>query len=264
MASVGLWDGAAGAGGSSGGGAANSDANACQPGSVATYRPDAYHPASGWRQGVCTAAAITAFYDECLGPDAATDGCNAVHQTDAACIACILTPPTAPKYGPILDHAGFVTANVAGCLELAGDQQSDSSELPCAKAVQALAGCGLAACEANCPVDDPASLTEYQACFASAEVGGCQSYTAAAECAESQAEASVLETVCLSDFVTFYQVVVPDFCGSPLEAAADAGTAADASASPDAGSAADSGTDGSAPGSGLDAAVDAFIDAPGE
>jgi hypothetical protein len=130
-----------------------------------------------------------------------------------ACVACILTPETAAKYGPILDHGGFVTANVAGCLELAGDEQPDASELSCAQTVQALAGCELAACEANCAVHDAATLTEYDACAATVEAAGCQMYATAAACADSESEASALGAACLSDFATFYQFVAPYFCG---------------------------------------------------
>ena len=226
------WDsgsaGDAGTGGSSSsgsGGFTGTDASSCQPGSLATYHPDAYHPASGPGQGACVASAtgdpIALFYTECLGPDATSDHCNLFRQTNSACVACILTPEKAAKYGPILDHGGFVTANVAGCLELAGDQQPDASELGCAKSVEALAGCELAACEANCAVHDAASLTAYDACASSAEASGCQPYATAALCAESELEASALGAACLGDFQTFYQAVVPYFCGPP--SAVDAG-----------------------------------------
>jgi hypothetical protein len=218
------WDGSPGpdvqaGGSSSGGGFAGIDASACQPGSVATFRPATYHPASGAWQSKCLPDAqgdpIASFYQACLGPDATNDACNLVRQTSADCVACILTPETALTYGPILDHGGFVTANVAGCVELAGDQQIDASDLACAKAVQALAGCELSACEANCAVHDAASLAGYEACATSAEGAGCQTYATAAACAESEQEASALGAACLADFQTFYQSVVPYFCGPP-------------------------------------------------
>jgi hypothetical protein len=227
------WDGssvAASDGSGSSGAFGETDADACQPGSVATYRPDAYHPASGPAQGACAADdagdPISEFYDQCLGPSRSSDLCNQFRQANAACVACILTPETAARYGPILDQGGFVTANVAGCLELAGDQQQqpDASELPCAKAVQALAGCELDACDANCPVDDPTSLTEYDQCAASAAAAGCQSYETAAACADAEGEASAFGAACLSDFQNFYNVVVPLFCGP--SAPGDSGAAA--------------------------------------
>jgi hypothetical protein len=226
------YDGAAGTdtgtgGSSSSGGFNGPDADSCEPGSLATYRPPPYRPATGAGQGLCLPGAqgdpIASFYQQCLGPTATVDGCNSFTQMNQACAACILTPETAMKYGPILDHGGFVTANVAGCLELAGDEQADASELSCAKTVQALAGCELAACEANCAVHDAASLAQYDACASSVEAAGCEMYATAASCADSQMEASALGAACLADFETFYQVVVPVFCGAP--AGSDAGIA---------------------------------------
>jgi hypothetical protein len=207
--------------GSGSGGFTGGDAGSCEPGSLATFRPATYRPASGMGQGLCVADAqgdpIAGFYEACLGSDATVDGCNAFTQMNEACVGCILTPETAAKYGPILNHGGFVTANVAGCLELAGDEQTDASEseLPCAKTVQALAGCELAACEANCAVHDSASLAGYDACAANAETGGCEMYATAAACADSEADAGPLNAACLGDFMTFYNVVVPVFCGAP-------------------------------------------------
>lgn len=232
------WDGSsgndAGAGSSSSSGGFNGgDADSCEPGSLATYRPAAYHPASGSGQGLCVPGAqgdpVASFYQACLGPDATVDGCNAFTQMNEACVACILTPETSAKYGPILDHGGFVTANVAGCLELAGDEQADASELSCAKTVQALAGCELAACEANCAVHDAATLAEYDTCATTVEAAGCQMYATAAACADSEAEASALGAACLGDFETFYQFVVPVFCGAPAVEDAGAGPSPDAS-----------------------------------
>jgi hypothetical protein len=241
------WDGSSGSdtgvgGSSSGSGGFTGDADSCEPGSLATYRPAKYTPASGAGQGLCIPGAqgdpIASFYQACLGPDATVDGCNAFTQMNEACVACILTPETAAKYGPILDHGGFVTANVAGCLELAGDEQADASELSCAKTVQALAGCELAACEANCAVHDAATLTEYDACAATVEAAGCQMYATAAACADSESEASALGAACLSDFETFYQFVAPYFCGAPTVGDAGKPPSPDASggAAPDAAS----------------------------
>ncbi len=217
------YDGSTGAdvpsGGSSGssGGFGGGDADSCVPGSLATYRPAAYKPASGAGQGLCVPDAqgdpIAEFYLECLGPDATVDGCNAFTAAHQACVDCILTPETAATYGPILDHGGFVTANVAGCIELAGEEQADASELACAKSVQALAGCELAACEANCAVHDAATLADYDACASNVEAAGCATYASAASCADAEGEASALGAACLADFMTFYQVVVPAFCG---------------------------------------------------
>jgi hypothetical protein len=94
--------------------------------------------------------------------------------------------------------------------------------------VQALAGCELAACEANCAVHDATSLAEYDTCATNVEAAGCQTYATAAACADSEAEAGPLGAACLGDFGTFYQVVVPYFCGAPTVEEAGAVPAHDA------------------------------------
>jgi hypothetical protein len=77
----------------------------------------------------------------------------------AACAACVLTSYTSDPLGPIIDYGEFVGGNVAGCIELEAPR-----ELACAKAVQALTGCEIAACEANCPVSNETSLMGREAC----------------------------------------------------------------------------------------------------
>jgi hypothetical protein len=210
-----------GSGGSSGSSSSSSggfgDAGQCEPASLATYQPT-YHPASGPWLGACSAGAIHDFDDACLGTAATTDGCNAFRQTNAACVACILSPESAKKYGPLVDHGTFVTANVAGCIEL-----EDPGALACAKAVQALDGCELAACEVNCAVHDATSLGGYEACASQAESGGCNVYSTAAACGLSLPDAAPTAAVCLADFQSFYDAVVPFFCGPPP--GADGGTA---------------------------------------
>jgi hypothetical protein len=201
----------------------NVDGNACQPGSVATYQPGQYRPASGAGQGLCAPIGgsdpITDFYTACLGPNAGTDQCNAVRQQNAACVQCLLTPDTALTYGPLIDHGAFVTANVAGCLELLLP-----GGLSCARALQQLDGCELAACEANCAVHDAASLADYDSCVSATETGGCRVYATAATCSTAP-DASAAAAVCLGDFPSFYAAVAPLFCGLPL----DAGAGVDAS-----------------------------------
>jgi hypothetical protein len=236
--------------GSSGGGSsgAYSDASSCQPGSVQTFQPTAYRPATAAWQGVCIpkpgvpldgsapADPIKLFHDKCLGGASATQ-CDVFKQEYPACASCILTPDTADHYGPLIQHGGFVTGNVAGCLEL-----TDPGALSCAKSVQALDECELASCEANCPVSDTTSFNNYMGCAMNADVGGCTPYeSAAAACAYPLTDAGP-ESLCFaSDFTTFYYSVVPLFCGPPPAQIVDAG-GSDASA-PEAGY----GDDGTSP-----------------
>ncbi len=195
------------------------EASACRPGDVQTYQPGPYHfAAAAWR-GVCVVEGPTGngqdrmFFDRCLGPGATPADCDAF-QADAAnadCAKCILTPDSTTDlsgYGPLIDHGTFITTNVAGCIEL-----TDPGALSCAKAVQALGGCELGACEANCPVDDVASRAAYDACTAQADRGGCQPYAMAAAC--TNAEVSSAQSCFLRSFDDFYYAVVPLFCGPP-------------------------------------------------
>jgi hypothetical protein len=217
------WDGSvddgsgSGSGGSSGG-FPGPDANACQPGSVITYQPGPYHPPNGHFQGLCvpslttdggTIDPIQVFFDACLGPHRSTAACSAFEASNAACVGCLLTPEAATDYGPVISHGTFVTANVAGCLEV-----FDPSLLACAQSVQALSGCQLAACEANCAVHDGPSLDAYNACTRQAATGGCNSFATAATCALSDAAPAP----CVNpDFTSFYNDVAPRFCGPAPE-----------------------------------------------
>jgi hypothetical protein len=223
-----------GAGGSSsGGGFAMYDASACQPGSVATYQPASYRGASPVGQGACVTDAsgsdpIQGFYDACLGAGATTDACNDFRQQNATCVACILTPQTAAHYGPLIDFTTYVIANVAGCIEVAPRATGalDPDAFACAKSVQALAGCELAACGANCPVHDATSLASYQSCATASEQSGCDPWATAAACAEDEQDAGGLAAACLGSFQVFYDAVVPYFCGPAPSAGGDAGAEA--------------------------------------
>jgi len=225
---------------------ASSDASSCQPADVEAYVPGAYHPATAAYQGACTGDQISAFYAACLDPTtAAPAACRAFSDADAptgGCAACILTPDSAPAYGPLIDHGTFITSNVAGCIQL-----TLPGELSCAKAEAALGGCELAACEANCPVAEgpsavaSATRAAYDGCASAADSSGCQSYAQMAACAASLADedASPAAVCTPQSFKDFYYDVVPLFCASAGEA--EAGTAlvdaaSDSAARPEAGS----------------------------
>jgi hypothetical protein len=197
-----------------GGGSATGDASSCHPGSVQTYVPDMYHSAAAANQGVCSPDQIMEFYNDCLGPSVDAGACHALSQpdaADAACVACILTPDTADHYGPLIDHATFITENVAGCIEV-----TDASGLSCAKAEAALAGCELAACEASCPVVDMKTRAAYDACANQADNSGCQAYATMAACTSDAGASDAGASMCsFPTFEAFYRNVVPRFCGTP-------------------------------------------------
>ncbi len=216
--------------GSDAGGAAP-DAEACLPGDVATFHP-VYHPPA-LQPGACSPALIEEFFDDCLGSGRSTGVCSKFRQDNPDCAGCILTPESAAAYGPVVDHGAFVTANVAGCIEVevegaaaSGDGGGGSEALVCAKAVDALGGCQLAACEANCPVSSTsaASLGQFQSCASSADGSGCSTFAAAAACTQSDSGVDVPAVCVQPDFATFYRAVAPLFCLPP--APLDAGAAA--------------------------------------
>jgi hypothetical protein len=253
--------------GSTDGAPPSPDASSCQPADVETYVPGGYHPATAAWQGVCTMDQFGGFYDACLGPGATSGSCSAYSKEDAgngACAACILTPDSAAAYGPLIEHGTFIANNVAGCIQL-----TLPSQLSCAKAEAALVGCELAACEANCPVADQTTRTAYDNCALAADGAGCQSYAQMATCAAPlTADDAGASASCLQSFKSFYDAVVPLFCGAPP--AQDAGlflveAGVDAAAGEDAGSRADAGAESGAgvadsgghDGAGPDAAADA-------
>lgn len=218
-----LWEGGGGSGDDAGTDAHvfGGDASACQPGDVATWQAGKYHAAAG-PTDACAPSGVAGFYEACLGAGASAADCAAFKAAHPDCYACILTPDTADHYGPLVQHGSFATTNVAGCIELSAESAAtpDPSLLACAQTVQALGGCELAACEANCPVTDLASLASYEACTTAADRGGCQAYWSAASCEHAlqdggAADAGALVEECfLPSFKDFYDHVVPRFCSA--------------------------------------------------
>jgi hypothetical protein len=200
------------------------DGSACQAGAVENYTPGIYQSATGAWQGVCVGDGqdlIGQYYDACFGDSATSAACGAfktMSAASAACSACILTPVTAARLGPIIDYGGFVGKNTAGCIELA-----DPGGLPCATAVQALTGCELQACQANCPVTSSASLDAYYDCARYADGTGCASYSAMAACGQmlDGGPASICASAAFKDF---YDAVVPLFCGQRATLTIDGAT----------------------------------------
>jgi hypothetical protein len=209
-----------------GGGEADA-ASSCLPSSVQTFVQGPYQPAAA-PSGACLGAdgggAWEDFYDACLGPDKSNAKCTAYKEAspaNAACAACVLTPYTADQLGPILSFGEFVGGNVAGCIEI-----TTPGDLSCAKAVEALSDCENAACQANCPVTDVASLTERQNCASEADNAGCMSFFMASNC---KADAGLAPACMNSGFKDFYDVVVPLFCGQiATSRGTDAGAESDA------------------------------------
>ena len=199
------------------------DASACGPGDVQTFVPGGYVPAHA-PQDACDPDDIEGIYESCLGPNRSPDGCAAVQASKAACFSCLVTPSGGTSYGSVIEYTGFVEPNVAGCVELVSQ-----GGMSCAKSLQALAGCQLQACEANCPVTDASSLAAFEGCSAQAEAGGCEAYAQAASCFWSQADAGPLSVCSATDFHAFFVNASALFCSAgdagsasyPVDAASD-------------------------------------------
>jgi hypothetical protein len=214
---AGAWDGAVHP--SDGSAVIEVDASSCHPGDVSTYVAPPYRPALV-SPGACgplgQGSGIQQFYTECLGTSATPTQCVSYSLAYASCAACMVTPGTADRYGPYVDVGGALLPNVAGCIELV---DSSPDALACAKALQAQAGCERAACAANCPVYDSASLAAYHACAAAADEGGCQVFAVSTVCAGVQGDAGPA-ALCFGSSQDFFNVAAPFFCGPAANAAA--------------------------------------------
>jgi hypothetical protein len=227
------------------------DADSCHPGDVHAFKPTPYVHAAAPRD-VCRPDAGGGdpgrIFESCFGPNASKAACVAqvsLNPANTECWECIETASGAGAYGPVLsDTGGFVTANVAGCVELA-----DPTALGCAKALQAKAQCDLMACEANCPVStDPASagpsLAAYDECTQDVEVGGCKGFAEAGVTACESADPTALVACGATatvdgggaTFQDFFNAAVPLFCQAvAVDASAVDASAVDASVAADAG-----------------------------
>src|SRR5260370_5971316 len=147
-------------------------------------------------------------------------------------VAHVRPADKAKWYGPLVSSGGFVQVNIAGCIEV-----SDPDGTLCARAVQALSDCELAACKANCPVTDSLSLTAYDSCATLADRTGCAAYQSAASCIAMELDGGLPAACNAASFNDFYDATVPLFCGPPRTRDGGPGLHAHAS-SPDAANAA--------------------------
>jgi hypothetical protein len=202
------------------------DASSCHPGNVATFTPSAYRSATPVGQNVCMGTMMQDYYEACFGTGKDAAACAMFIMSHPECAACILTADTAKRYGPLVSSGGFVQVNFAACIEV-----SDPDALLCAKAVQAVSDCELAACKANCPVTDSISLTAYDSCASLADSTGCAAYQSAAACFGAELDGSLPPACNAASFKDFYDAIVPLFCGPPRTNSTEGGAGAEASSS---------------------------------
>ncbi len=191
-------------------GTAPVDATSCAPGSVSTFVP-VYKPTPRYADK-CTAKQLETVVDDCFDP--ATDSqsaCNAwaSDARNSACRGCWSGPAesmssstdtgsttTWTPYIFVANPGQTTYVNVSGCIALA-----DPSELPCAQTIQNDFACELDACGASCPVPISGStanaMNALEACFVSADMGGCSIYATEAKACRKTVAADSAAAFCL-------------------------------------------------------------------
>lgn len=147
----------------------------CTPQSVCSFSPSA-PPPPVVQAGVCTSLDVSNYFDWCVDPGDSTQ-CQALTNSNAACLGCLLTPDTAQKFGALIsDSNGLIKNNIAGCFSVKGDGK-------CEGAVASNQQCVAAACPDNvCPVPsgDSNALAALNKCLSDSEVSNCATYQAVA------------------------------------------------------------------------------------
>jgi hypothetical protein len=140
-------------------------------------------------QGVCTAAAITAFVTAC-GDGSTNTSCGTWQAanvaggeadgagTGNACGNCIFAPMN--NGATWTDPMMFFSPNYAACIQLT----DTSGGAACAAAFNNAGGCEAVACD-SCPGNGP---NDFENCVVAADMGSCNSY------------ATTEETACKTDF----------------------------------------------------------------
>jgi hypothetical protein len=190
-------------------GAPDTATTGCSPQSVSGFTPTYTQPVA--KSIKCTTTQTNNIYAGCLAANATMATCQTAYNAAPTCYNCIFTPSTAASWGAVIEMTnGTVRVNLAGCV-----QNSDSTQTTCAHSLAAHEGCDEAACEAACPVTDQMSLDAYNACFTSADSGGCATYATTANNCQAAIPSSSAAYRCFqgATFQALYQNVVPAFCG---------------------------------------------------
>ena len=161
-----------------------SDAGTCTPQDVTSFAP-ATDPSPAAPASGCTDPIALAYYNACVAAAGTQSACDAITQAaaNAACVACLVTPDTASKWGALIqDSQSLLRNNIAGCLTVKGDAA-------CGTAVSQSSQCSAAACpDTVCPVpsdDTGAALDALNACEAKADTLGCKTYADKANCLDT-------------------------------------------------------------------------------
>ncbi len=199
---------------------------ACAPGDTSGFTPMWVPPVSD--PNACTDVQISTFFANCYDAKTkSTMACQAWIKVpaNATCFGCLDTPDTAMKYGVLIEHKGYVTANVAGCEAVI---TKDSSSMGCAAKLAAENDCTHYACETNCPLtSDPQTFTDFSNCLNNAPKTTCKSFVAAL-CSDAGVDLSVCTG---KTFPEYYFAIAPIMCGGkPANMDGGADSSSDATA----------------------------------
>jgi hypothetical protein len=169
-------------------------------------------------RSVCTSAQILALYNDCFASGASA-ACDAFYgdPANSPCIRCMLSKPTDPSWGAIVQYATDFTSlpNISGCIALV-DQ--DAGPDGCAAACQALSVCGQNSCANMCPGGGTsAGLAVLDQCALQSQVTICAQYAQAVQCAQQPA----YDGCVFADFESSFRGLGEFFCAH----GSDGGTA---------------------------------------
>lgn len=153
------------------------DAGTCAPDDVSSYVPQWKPPL---RSTVCTAQKVTDLMTCVFDINANATTCDPITKDPAnqPCMDCLLTPSSKSSLGAVVIEGNIGTLNIPGCVALATANTTASG---CGAKLQASDGCKSAACSANCPITDDASVQALEACEADVATNDCSTYAASAD-----------------------------------------------------------------------------------
>jgi hypothetical protein len=155
----------------------------CAPGDVSSFSPSWKGPTT-FHQAKCTALQVETLmacnFDDTADPTMCKAALADAGNTN--CENCLFTDSTASKLGPVVIEGSVGSINVAGCI---ANSQGNTTSTGCGAKYQAANQCADEACNANCPGDTQAALTERNQCVQDALAGDCSSYATDAKCADT-------------------------------------------------------------------------------
>jgi hypothetical protein len=138
---------------------------------------------------VCTLTQIEDLYADCWAPGWTKTGCDNFYgdPTNSPCIRCMITPSTAPSWGPVVRFGdNYAFANLGGCLAFLTGDAGDGT---CAQTIQFLQQCYETSCSAGCPDDTSAEAgAAIVACHDQARSTTCSAFAPGATSCENDSQ----------------------------------------------------------------------------